>query len=206
VGQLLEGFARFRESHPGARLLIVGAAAPGIDLELRVEAAGLEEAVAWHDYVDESRLWALMRGVDAVVSLRSPTMGETSGTVIRALTLGKPIVVSDVGWFAELPAEVAVKVAPDEGEARAIAAAMERLADAGIRTSMGEAATALAVREHGVEHVAELYVAALEEAAGGEAVRDAVIQSLTAAAADVGIDAESPEAARIARTLDEVEL
>jgi glycosyltransferase involved in cell wall biosynthesis len=206
VGQLLEGFARFRESHPGARLLIVGAAAPGIDLELRVEAAGLEEAVAWHDYVDESRLWALMRGVDAVVSLRSPTMGETSGTVIRALTLGKPIVVSDVAWFAELPEEVALKVAPDEGEARAIAAAMERLADPGIRTSMGEAATALAMREHGVEHVAELYVAALEEAAGGEAVRDAVIQSLAAAAADVGIDAESPEAARIARTLDEVEL
>ena len=53
-------------------------------------------------YVDEARLWALMKACDVHVSLRSPTMGETSGTAIRALSLGKPLVVSDVGWFAEL--------------------------------------------------------------------------------------------------------
>ena len=44
-----------------------------------------------------------MAACDAIVSLRSPTMGETSGSAIRALSLGKPLVVSDVGWFAELP-------------------------------------------------------------------------------------------------------
>ena len=44
-----------------------------------------------------------MGACDVHVSLRSPTMGETSGTAIRALALGKPLVVSDVGWFAELP-------------------------------------------------------------------------------------------------------
>jgi glycosyltransferase involved in cell wall biosynthesis len=206
VGSLLDGFARFRESHARARLLVVGASAPGTDLDVRFEAAGVEDAVTRHDYVDEPRLWALMRGVDAVISLRSPTMGETSGTVIRALTLGKPLVVSDVGWFAELPDEVALKVVPDEHEAEEIAAAMERLAEPAVRSEAGEAARALARREHDLGHVADLYVAALEEAAGGEAVRDAVIQSLTSAAADVGIDADSAAAARIARTLDEVEL
>ena len=44
-----------------------------------------------------------MAACDAIVSLRSPTMGETSGSAIRALSLGKPLVVSDVGWFSELP-------------------------------------------------------------------------------------------------------
>jgi glycosyltransferase involved in cell wall biosynthesis len=206
VGQLLDGFARFHERKPSATLVVVGAAAPGLDLDLRIEAAGLYGAVAWDDYVDEARLWALMAGVDAVVSLRSPTMGETSGTVIRALTLGKPLVVSDVGWFAELPDEVALKVAPDEREAAAVAEALERLTDPATREAMGSAARAFAESEHALGHVADLYLAALEEAAGGESVRDAVVGTVTAAAADVGIDAESREAEVVARTLDEVEL
>jgi glycosyltransferase involved in cell wall biosynthesis len=206
VGQLLDGFARFHERKPSATLVVVGAAAPGLDLDLRIEAAGLYGAVGWDDYVDEARLWALMAGVDAVVSLRSPTMGETSGTVIRALTLGKPLVVSDVGWFAELPDEVALKVAPDEREAAAVAEALERLTDPATREAMGSAARAFAESEHALGHVADLYLAALEEAAGGESVRDAVVGTVTAAAADVGIDAESREAEVVARTLDEVEL
>ena len=53
-------------------------------------------------------LWALMAACDACINLRAPTMGETSGTAVRALALGKPLVVSDVGWFAELPDEVAL--------------------------------------------------------------------------------------------------
>ena len=57
-----------------------------------------------------------MAACDACVSLRSPTMGETSGTAIRALSLGKPLVVSDVGWFSELPDDVALKVPVDEDE------------------------------------------------------------------------------------------
>jgi glycosyltransferase involved in cell wall biosynthesis len=147
-----------------------------------------------------------MAGVDAVVSLRSPTMGETSGTVIRALTLAKPLVVSDVGWFAELPDDAAIKVAPDEHEAGAVADALERLSDPATREAMGAAARELAERDHALDHVADLYLAALEEAAGGEAVRDAVVGAVTAAAADVGVGAESREAERLARALDEVEL
>ena len=67
-------------------------------------------------YVDEQRLWGLMKACDVHVSLRSPTMGETSGTAIRALSLGKPLVVSDVGWFSELPDDVALKVPVDDDE------------------------------------------------------------------------------------------
>jgi glycosyltransferase involved in cell wall biosynthesis len=164
VPQLLEAFARFHGTHPRARLLIVGAAAPGSDLDRR----GLEDAVVREGYVDEQRLWTLMAGVDAVVSLRSPTMGETSGTVIRALTLGKPLLVSDVGWFSELPDDVALKVAPVDGEAERLVLAMETLSDPAVRERMGASARGLATDEHDVERVAELYAAALGDAAGGD--------------------------------------
>ena len=111
VPQLLEAFARLRAEHPAARLLLVGATSPGFDLERRLQRLGLDgDGIVREGRVDERRLWALMKACDVHVSLRSPTMGETSGTAIRALTLGKPLVVSDVGWFAELPDDVALKV------------------------------------------------------------------------------------------------
>jgi hypothetical protein len=86
--------------------------------------------------------------------------------------------------------------------ARAATAAVE----SGVRERMAVHAQRLAAREHDLEHVADLYAAALEEAAGGDAVRDAVLREVSAVAADVGIDAASDEAVALGRALDEVEL
>jgi glycosyltransferase involved in cell wall biosynthesis len=161
VPQLLEAFARFRETHSTARLVLAGANA---------QRRRLADGVSREGYVDEKRLWGLLAGVDAVVSLRSPTMGETSGVAIRALTAGKPLLVSDVGWFAELPDDVALKVAPNDTEIDRLVAGMETLSDPSVRDRMAASARELVSAEHDVEHVADLYAAALREAAGGEVV------------------------------------
>jgi glycosyltransferase involved in cell wall biosynthesis len=148
-----------------------------------------------------------MARCDAVVSLRSPTMGETSGIAIRALSLGKPLVVSANGWFAELPRDVALKVPVDDSEVETLAAALALLASrADVRAVLGANAAALARRDHDVGRVAELYAAACEEAAGGQSVDDAVLRDVSSAAAAVGIEPASAEADELARRLAEVEL
>ena len=157
--------------------------------------------------MDERRLWELMAGVDISVNLRHPTMGETSGVAIRSLSLGKPLVVSDVGWFSELPDGAALKVPVDAYEVETLSAALELLVSrADVREQMGAAAAGVARGQHDLGRVAELYVAALEEAAGGEVVGDAVLREVSQAAADVGISPEDAEAGEIARRLAEVEL
>ena len=186
VPQLLRAFAEFRRTHPGARLLLVGAEAPGFSLR-----GDVPDGVIREQYVEEERLMSLMAACDAVVLLRAPTMGETSGSAIRTLSLGKPLVVSDLGWFAELPDDVALKVPVGEGEEEALVDAFERLADPAVRMRMGAAAGAYAAREHGLEHVAGLYVAALEEAAGGAVVEAAVLRDVAEAAADTGVQADA---------------
>ena len=194
---IAQAFARLRSTHPGAQLLLVGAEAPGFDLAGRL--AGLRlEGVEREDYVDEDRLWSLMAACDVCVSLRSPTMGETSGSAIRALVLGRPLVVSDVGWFRELPDEVALKVPVDQHEAETLAGALELLAgNDAAREAMSAAAREYVTREHDLDRVAEAYAAALEEATGGDAVRDAVVGEIANAAAAVGIDDPSELAARL---------
>ena len=66
VPQLLEAFARLRADQPDAMLLLVGAAAPGFDLDRRLQRLGLDDAgVVRHGRVEEERLWALMKACDA---------------------------------------------------------------------------------------------------------------------------------------------
>ena len=100
----------------------------------------------------------LMAACDIHVGLRSPTMGETSGTVIRALTLGKPLVVTDAGWFSELADDVALKVSVGDREVDDLTAALRLLAERPDTRAAMEGLRAEARRPvpHKLGHVAEL--------------------------------------------------
>ncbi len=196
IPQLLEAFASYRRTRPGARLLLVGGSGERFDVERRLERLGLTDGVERMDYVPEERMWSLMAACDVLVNLRYPTMGETSGSVIRALALGQPLLVSDVGWFSELPDDAVLKVPVDDYEVATIEAALTVAAEHG--ATLGAAARAYVEREHALPAVADAYARALETAAGGDAVNDAVLLRIAEAAAEVGID-DASALARAAR-------
>ena len=202
IPQLVEAFGLVRARHPRAKLLLVGPASPGFDAD-PFAGDGIERI----DYVGEEQLWRLMAACDACISLRSPTMGETSGSAIRALSLGRPLVVSDLGWFSELPDDVALKIVPDDDEVPALATALELLASSEAKQqTMSDAAREYVQREHDADRVAERYAAALEEAAGGGSVADAVVAEVAQAAAEIGIEPGTPFAVELAGRLDELGL
>jgi glycosyltransferase involved in cell wall biosynthesis len=207
VPQLLEAFAHLRRRVPDVLLLLVGSLSPGMELDPVYDRLGLRVGtdVIRVDYVDEARLWACLSACDVCVNLRHPTMGETSGIVVRALSLGRPLVVSDVGWFAELPDEAAVKIPTGEEEVGALVEALELLAsDSGKRAMMREAGVAAARGKHALGSVADSYVAALEEAAGGAAVQEAVLGEIARAAHETGLPANGPALGDISERLREV--
>jgi glycosyltransferase involved in cell wall biosynthesis len=208
IPELLQAMATVTGIEPSARLLLVGPTSPGFDLDRRLQRLGIsEESLMREGWVDERQLWELMGSSSVLVNLRHPTMGETSGSVIRGLSLGKPLVVSDVGWFAELPDDVALKVPPDGDEAATLTAALELLVTRpDVREAMGASAGELARTEHDVNAVADRYLAAVELAVGGGPVGDAVLREVSEAAAEVGISGDTAEAREIARRLAEVEL
>jgi len=149
IPQLLEAFVRLG---PDARLLLVGSWSP------RLPTIELPPNVIRRDYVAEDELWRLLAACDAVVSLRWPTMGETSAAAVRALSVGRPLVVSDVGAFRELPDQVAIKVPVGDGEIDALVQAMRRAAG---NREMSEAASSVAATEHRLDRTADLYTEAL---------------------------------------------
>jgi glycosyltransferase involved in cell wall biosynthesis len=207
IPQVLDAFSRLLVHRPDAQLVLAGGHSPGFDLERLLASRNLGDAVVRYDYLAEESLWQLIADSDVLVNLRSPTMGETSAMVVRALSLGKPLVVSDVGWFSELPDEVAIKVPVDERETEALVHALERLAgDVADRERMGKAASDWARREHDLDRTADLYVAALEESLGLEDVERAVLGDVASAAAELGVEPDSAELTDVAARLREVGL
>ena len=209
IPQLVEAFAALRREFPEALLVLAGRPTPGFALDPLVEEHGLrrDQDVVELDYVDESRLWALMAASDVCVNLRWPTMGETSGTAIRALSLGRPLVVSDVGWYSELPHGAVAKIAAGPTEVEELTQVLSRLSgDRELRERLGAAGEEYVRSKHDLGRVAEAYAAALEEAAGLELVRDDVLAEVSRAASDVGLNASSPELARVGKALSEVGL
>lgn len=53
--------------------------------------------------VDDKWFDSIFSRADMLIAFRHPTMGETSAIVSKALQYGLPTVVSDQGWYAELP-------------------------------------------------------------------------------------------------------
>jgi glycosyltransferase involved in cell wall biosynthesis len=135
---LLRAFARLRREHPEARLLIVGEVSPHFDFD-RVFTPELREGVTVTGRLELDRFLLYMQACDVAVNLRHPTAGETSGTVVRLLGLGKPLIVNDTGAFAELPDDGCAKVDLGDNEEELLLAYLRRLAaDEPLRRRMGE--------------------------------------------------------------------
>jgi glycosyltransferase involved in cell wall biosynthesis len=206
IGALVDAFARVRSTCPEALLLMVGSPS-GVDIRATLERAGLSlrDEVVLRDHVDEARLWSLAAACDVCVSLRWPTMGEASGIAIRMMGLGKPLVVTDAGWFSELPDDVALKVTIGGDEVPDLAAILERLiSDPELRHRMGIAGQSLVESEHDVERVADLYAEAIETYAGSGAMVESVLNEVARAAWGIGLDADARELTEVAAALREV--
>ena len=168
-GVLLRAFARLRREVPHARLLIVGEVSPHYDFagDFAPELRGGGEVTG---RLGLDRFLLHMQACDVAVNLRHPTAGETSGTVVRLLGLGKPLIVSDAGAFAEIPDDCCAKVGLDESEEELLFAYLRRLAaDEPLRHRMGENARRHAAAHHSLAGSARGYAEFLRATVESEA-------------------------------------
>jgi len=113
----------------GARFTFVigGQRNPGFDIDEHIRRHGLEGCVRVTGYLAETSFFQHIVAADALVNLRYPTVGESSGTLARAMALGLPAIVHNFGPFAEWPNDIVLKVPLELGEPTALAAALESL-------------------------------------------------------------------------------
>lgn len=152
----------------GADFLFVigGERNPGFDIDAHVARNGLHENVLITGYLNEDAFFRHIAAADCLVNLRYPSVGESSGTLTRALALGLPAVVYNFGPFAELPDDFVMKVPLELAEPVTLATAVEQLMKVpGDRQRMGAAARHYMRSQHTVQRSAGLYLDLVESLA-----------------------------------------
>jgi glycosyltransferase involved in cell wall biosynthesis len=144
-------------------LALVGRRIPTWDPHPVVAESGLGRRVHLATEVSDEEFLGWLHAADVVVDLRFPHRGEVSGTLIRAMQVGRPCVVSGVGTYLDLPDDVVVHVEPGKPDAAELASVFTALAgDPERRRRLGERARAHLEATSGGDRTAHGYERAIE--------------------------------------------
>lgn len=176
---VLKAIHALREAGHAVRLIVAGQIFdPSLLIERRIEQLGLQQQVTLTGYLSEGEFLDVIRLADVVVNLRCPSVGESSGTLARALGMGKACLVSRYQQFNELPDAVCWKADVDELEVPQLVAYLEcMICRPEVRRQLGANAQQYVRLFASWELAAELYAACLHEVC-----QDAVVQALPSAA------------------------
>ena len=118
IAESLRAFRRLVRLAPDVKMILVGEPHPEFPIEPMIRSMGLSANVRVLGFTPIEDFVGYLGACDIVLNLRYPTVGESSGTLLRSLGLGKAVLVSEVGSFQEFPDDVCLKVPVGPGEER----------------------------------------------------------------------------------------
>jgi glycosyltransferase involved in cell wall biosynthesis/SAM-dependent methyltransferase len=168
IAESLRAFRRLLRLVPNARMILVGEPHPEFPIEPMLRSMGLSANVRVLGYMPIEEFTGYLGACDIVLNLRYPTVGESSGTLLRALGLGKSVLVSDVGSFQEFPDDVCLKVPVGRGEEDLIFEYLNLLVSRPeVAQALGRRAREYVARECDWQVVAARYAGFLQAVANG---------------------------------------
>ena len=168
IAETLRALRRLVRLEPRVRMILGGEPHPELPIVQLIQTLELDSHVRLLGYAHESDFAAYINACDVIVNLRYPTVGESSGSLLRAFSAARPALVSDIGSFAELPDEICLKVPVGPGEEDLIFEYLNLLVsrpEIGLR--IGAQARSWAERECSWSAVAHKYVDFLTSVANG---------------------------------------
>ncbi|HYP13185.1 MAG TPA: glycosyltransferase [Bryobacteraceae bacterium] len=158
ITESLRAFKRLLRLHPTAKMILVGEPHPEYPLKAIIDNLGIESSVRVLGFTAIEDFVGYIAACDIILNLRYPTVGESSGTLLRSLGLGKAVIVSDVGSFSEYPDEICLKVPVDRREEGTLFEFLNLLVERPtVRQTLGEKARDWVERECNWYSVAERY-------------------------------------------------
>ena len=163
IAESLRAFRRLLRVAPAAKMILVGEPHPEFPLQSPIHTLGLSAAVRVMGFTPIDDFTGYMAACDIVLNLRYPTVGESSGSLLRALGLGKAVLVSGIGAFQEFPDDVCLKVPVGAGEEDLIFEYLNLLASRpDVARALGERAARYVKEECNWDRVACLYASFLK--------------------------------------------
>jgi glycosyltransferase involved in cell wall biosynthesis len=202
IDQILEAMIELRRRGVDVRLDICGpSGATMSELVDQIDAMDLGPVVQLRGHLEHQAFISEIAAMDLCINLRDPTMGETSAIVTQAMQLGTPVIVTDIGWYAELP-EFVLKVPVGPGAVAALVTHIARLdANRDLLSSLADSTRRYASTELDFSAMIGRYVEIIEELARERSLRraseDALYSGVATGLADLELS-ESPQDKAIA--------
>jgi SAM-dependent methyltransferase len=154
-------------------MILVGEPHPEFPLEAMIGSMGLSANVRVLGFAPIEDFVGYLGACDIVLNLRYPTVGESSGTLLRSLGLGKAVMVSEIGAFHEFPDDVCLKVPVGPGEEDLIFEYLNLLVSRpDVAQALGARAKDYVARECNWAAVARRYAGFLEAVVEGKEYRE----------------------------------
>ncbi len=168
---------------------LVGEPNPFFDVRALVGEYGMEDRVTITGQVPLEEFERRIAATDIALNLRERTVGETSASLCRIMVAGVASIISNVGWYAELPGDAVIKIDADEYADAMLAAYLKRLIeDAPLRARIGANARRHMLAAHDIRQTAADYLAFLRETIE-QRTRRHFLGSVGAEMAQLGIEA-----------------
>ena len=162
IAESLHAFRRMVEVEPRVKMILAGERHPDFPVDSLLRTLGLLPHVRVLGFTPIEDFAGYIAATDIVLNLRYPTVGESSGSLLRAMGLGRAVLASDVGAFAELPDDVCLKVPVGAGEEDLIFEFLDLLVSRrDLAQAMGQRARTYVERECNWDLVAERYASFL---------------------------------------------
>ncbi len=205
IHSVIESFSRLTRYRPEARLILVGEEHPHYPLRPLIRDLGQEERVRILGHVPLNEFTEYIAACDVCLNLRYPTAGETSGSLLREMSLARPVIVSDVGAFSELPDDTCIKIpaGPESSEPEWLFEYMNTLVNRpDLARALGQSAACHVRRECNWEKVAARYIDFLSTFAKPTAAMGGKSEPSGESLAEcvLAFSNHSPESANYART------
>jgi glycosyltransferase involved in cell wall biosynthesis len=108
-------------------------------------------------YLTETELNECIAACDILINLRFPSVGESSGTLARAMAAGRCCVVNATAAYADLPSDTVMHIPVNDAVRALVDGLSALLSNVDLRMSFGSKARALAQSEWAPEAVARAY-------------------------------------------------
>jgi len=168
IAESLRAFRRLLKLQPNVKMILVGEAHPELSLQPLIHSLGLGASVRVIGFTPIEDFVGYLAACDIILNLRFPTVGESSGTLLRSLGLGKAVLVSNIGSFAEYPDSICLKVPVDSTEEDTIFEYLNLLVTRpDLRKALGGRAREWVREECNWNLVASRYTSFLQSVIGG---------------------------------------
>jgi glycosyltransferase involved in cell wall biosynthesis len=164
ISWVLNVVQELRYFYDNIRYVIVGEVASHYDVADEIKDRNLQDIVQITGRTSREEFHQWMSRADIIVNLRYPSAREMSATLLRAMALGKPVLMSRLLHLQEIPEDAVIRIRPDHEQADIFHNMWQLIESKSLREKIGRRAAEYIRNHHRPDQMLKQYIDLIETA------------------------------------------